>query len=106
MHDLKWSESEKKLARQVFSAALTAELAEVMTEFKARAAAAQEPDDMWSIEEHLHSKRREIDQKYDYRYSQLLLVFGRLVREGRIQEAQLAGLAEEKLAYIHRIASL
>ncbi len=106
MYDLKWSQSEKKLARRVFDAALAAELAEVMTEFKARAVAARELDDMWSIEEHLHRKRREINEKYDYRYSQLLLVFGRLVREGRVQEAQLAGLSEEKLSYVRRIASL
>lgn len=106
MYDLKWSESEKKLARRVFEAALAAELAEVMAEFKARAAAATQPDDMWSIQEHLYRKRREIDEKYDYRYSQLTLVFGRLLREGRIQEAQLDGLAEAKLSYIRRIASL
>lgn len=106
MYDLKWSESEKKLARRVFEAALTAELAEVMTEFKARAVAAVEPDDMWSVQEHLYRKRREIDEKYDFRYSQLPLVFGQLLREGRIQVAQLAGLSEEKLSYIRRVASL
>lgn len=106
MHDFKWSESEKKLARSVFEAALTAELAEVMAEFKTRAAAAEEPGDMWSIQEHLYHKRREINEKYDYRYSQLPLVFGKLLREGLIQEAQLASLAEEKLSCIRRIASL
>lgn len=106
MHDLKWSELEKKVARRAFEAALTAELAEVMAEFKARAAAAAEPDDLWAIEEHLRHTRREIDEKYDYRYSQLIMVFGRLLREGRIQQSQLAGLAEEKLSYIRRIASL
>lgn len=106
MSDLKWSESEKKIARRVFEAALAAELAEVMADFKARAAAAAEPDDLWSIQEHLSQKRREIDAKYDYRYSQLTLVFGRLLREGRIQDAQLMGLAEERLLYIRRIASL
>lgn len=106
MHDLKWSDSEKKLARRVFDAALTAELAEVMAEFKARAAAAAEPNDMWSIEELLRRKRREIDQKYHYRYSQLLFLFGRLLREGRVREAQLSGLSEEKLSYIRSSASL
>lgn len=106
MYDLKWSESEKKLARRVFEAALTVELAEIMAEFKARAAAAAEPDDLWSIQEHLNRTRREIDEKYGYRYSQLILVFGRLLREGRIQEAQLTGLSEEKLSYIRRVASL
>lgn len=30
MYDLKWSAAEKKLARSVFEAALTAELAEIM----------------------------------------------------------------------------
>ena len=106
MHDLKWSESEKTVARRVFEAALADELAEVMAEFKARAAAAAKPDDMWAVQEHLYGKRREIDEKYDFRYSQLPRVFGTLLREGRIQEAQLAGLAEEKLSYIRRIASL
>lgn len=76
-----------------------------MAEFKARAAAAAKPDDLWSIQEHLDRTRREIDRKYDYRYSQLIVVFGRLLREGRIQEEQLAGLSEEKLAFIQRVAS-
>lgn len=105
MDDLKWSESEKKVARRAFEAALAAELADVMVEFKARAAAASKPDDLWAIEEYLRHTRREIDAKYDYRYSQLIIVFGRLLREGRIQDAQLAGISEEKLSSIRRIAS-
>ena len=32
MYDLKWSAAEKKLARRVFEAALTAKLAELMAE--------------------------------------------------------------------------
>lgn len=106
MNDLKWSESEKKLARRLFEAALTDELAEVMAEFKTKAAAVAHPNDMWPLQEYLFRKRREVEEKYDYRYSQLLLVFGRLLREGRVHEVQLAGLSEEKLAYIWRIASL
>jgi hypothetical protein len=101
-----WSDGEKKIARRVFEGALAAELAEVMADFKVRAAAVVAPDDMWSIQEHLLHTRREIDQKYDYRYSQLLFVFGSLVREGRVQEAELTGLSEDKLALIRRIASL
>lgn len=46
MHDLKWSAAEKKLARRVFEAALTAELAEIMADFKARAAAVAHPHEM------------------------------------------------------------
>ena len=104
MFHLTWSAAEKKVARRVFDAALAAELAEIMAEFKAKAVAAAEPDEMWSIQEYLDRKGREINQKYDYRYSQLFLLFGRLLHEGRIQQKQLDGLSEEKLAYIRHIA--
>jgi hypothetical protein len=105
MHDQKWSPSEKKLARRVYDAAVAAELAELMTEFKAQAARVTEPHEMWAIGEDLWRKRRDFDAKYDFRYSQLLMVFGTLVREGRVQEAQLRGLSEDKLSIIRRIVS-
>lgn len=106
MHGETWTDREKKIARRVFDAALRRELAEVMTEFKSRAASAKEPEDMWSVEEYLAHARQDIDRKYDYRYSQLILVFGRLLREKRIEEPELHGLSEEKLAHIRGIASL
>jgi hypothetical protein len=100
-----WSNSEKKLARHVFDTALQAELAEVIAEFQARAASVVEPDDMWQLEDYLRKKRIGIERKYDYRYSQLIFVFGNLLREDRIQEAQLKGLSEEKLSSIQLIAT-
>ena len=106
MDNLKWSESEKRLSRRVYEAALEAELAEVMAEFKSRATAVRMPEEMWALEGYLAQRRREIDGKYDYRYSQLLFVFGRLVREGRVKIEQLEGFSEEKLTYIERIVSL
>jgi hypothetical protein len=104
-HDLKWSQSEKKIARRVYDTALETELAEIVAEFKGRAAAAASPDEMWELERYLSRRRHEIQEKYDYRYSQLILLFARLLREGRISEDQLHGLSEEKLSYIRRIVS-
>lgn len=106
MHGTTWTASEKKIARRVFEAALQRELADVMAEFKASAANAKTPEDMWVVQEYLAHTQREIDSKYDYRYSQLNLVFGRLLREKRIEENELKGLAEEKIAYIRHVASL
>ena len=106
MHNEKWTESEKKLAREVFEVALRAELADVMANFKAGARAVNTPDELWAMRDFLADAQREIEQKYDYRYSQLILVFGRLMREGRIKEEQLHGLSEEKLTLIRRIVSL
>ena len=101
-----WKDSEKQIARRVFEAALQSELAEIMAKFKARAANAKEPEDMWEIQTYLAHAQREFEGKYDYRYSQLEFVFGRLLREKRIGEQDLNGLAEEKLANIRRIAGL
>jgi Photoprotection regulator fluorescence recovery protein len=106
MDSLKWSDSEKKLSRRLFESALEAELAEIMVEFKSKAAGATTPEDVWAVQDFLAQRQREIEQKYDYRYSQLLLVFGRLVREGRIQEERLHGLSDDKLSYIRHIAGL
>lgn len=106
MDNLKWSESEKKLSRRIFESALETELNEVMAEFKSKAAAAATPEAMWAVENYLAQKRREIDGKYDYRYSQLLFVFGGLVREGRVREEQLSGLSEDKRSDIRRMLEL
>ncbi len=100
MHDLKWSGSEKKIARRAFEAALESALAGIMAEFKVKAAAAATPSEMWAIEDYLRRRRREIDEIFDYRYSQLPLVFSRLIREGYLDEARLTGLSEEKLETI------
>jgi len=106
MSDTRWTKAEKEIARRVFDAALERELAEVMAVFKGRAAKATEPEDMWAVEKYLEDARRRIDRKYDYRYSQLELVFGQLLWEKRITEEDLKGLSEDKLASVRRIASV
>jgi hypothetical protein len=106
VRDLKWSDSEKKIARRAFDAAVQRELAAVMSRFKELAASASTPQDMWAVEDYLTKQRRQIDAKYDYRYSQLIFVFGRLLREQWVKEEELEGLSEEKLVYIRRIVGL
>lgn len=105
MHDLKWSAREKKIARRAFDDALVSALGGIMSEFKAMAAAATTPDDLWDVEQYLRDKRRELDELFDYRYSQLPLVFARLIQEGYTEEARLAGLSDEKLAIVRDILS-
>ncbi len=57
---------------------------------------------VWDVLEFLSNKQREIQQKYDYRYSVLTGVFARLLYEGWVTEKDLSGLAPEKLALIRR----
>ena len=81
-------------------------LAQVMAEFKRRAAAASQPQDMWAVETYLSKAGRDINAKYDYRYSVLEFVFARLLREGRIEDSELHGLSDERLERTRRIAAL
>ena len=92
-----WSRSEKALARKAFDPALGRELHEVIQEAKKMASQIQQSSDLWDLEHYLTQRRKEIDRKYDYRYSQLTHVFGRLLHEKRLREEELRGLREDKL---------
>jgi len=99
-----WSKSEKAIARTAFDAALKRELQDVMRKTKQMANQIKEPADVWELEHYLTERRKEIDRKYDYRYSQLTHVFGRLLYEGRVSEEELSGLREDKLKPIRSLA--
>ncbi len=100
----KWSKSEKAIARTVFDAALKRELQDVMQKAKQMANQIKEPAEVWELEDYLTERRKEIARKYDYRYSQLTHVFGKLLYEGRVSEEDLRGLHDDKLKSIRSLA--
>jgi methionine synthase II (cobalamin-independent) len=100
-----WSRAEKKIARRAFDAALEKVLSAAVADFKARAAAVTTPSEMWAIGDDLQRQSREIDQMFDYRYSQLTWVFAVLIHSGLMEETALTGLADAKLADIHHTLS-
>ena len=99
-----WSRSEKAVARAAFDAALGRELHDVIQKAKQMANEIQQSSDLWDLEHYLTERRKEIERKYDYRYSQLTHVFGRLLHEGRVSEEELRGLREDKLKPIRSFA--
>ena len=99
-----WSRSEKAVARAAFDAALGRELHEVIQKAKQMASEIQQSSDLWDLEHYLTQRRKEIDRKYDYRYSQLTQVFGRLLYEKGLREEELRGLREDKLKPIRSLA--
>jgi hypothetical protein len=76
----------------------------VIQEAKKMASQIQQSSDLWDLEHYLTQRRKEIDRKYDYRYSQLTHVFGRLLYEKRLREEELRGLREDKLKRIRSLA--
>ena|ERR1700731_2353845 len=103
-NELTWSRSEKIIARTAFDAALGRELHEVIQEAKRMASQIQQSSDLWDLEHYLTERRKEIDRKYDYRYSRLTHVFGKLLYEKRLREEELRGLQDDKLNSIRSVA--
>jgi len=103
-HYLKWSQTEKRIARKAFEQALDREFQAVIRTAKEMAGKIEQPADFWDLESYLTQSRKAIDRKYDYRYSVLTDVFGKLVREGRLSEEELTGLGEDKLKSIRSYA--
>ena len=105
MHREDWSPTEKRIARAVFEEAVAAECEEILAEFKQRAAALVDPDDMFSLGKWVAEEERRLARRYDFRYSELPYVFGDLLREGRIAEEELQGLSPDKLERIRGFAA-
>lgn len=99
-----WSKSEQTIARRAFDAALTRELHDVMKEARQMANQIKDPAELWDLERHLTQRRKEIDQKYDSKYSRLTDVLGRLLYEHRISERDLRGLREDQLMKVRSFA--
>ena len=89
---VKASEVEKAIARKAFDKAYERETRKLTNEVKEMANTIKALEDIWKLHDFLEEKKNEIDDKYDYRYSQLLFVFGRLLREGWLNEDDLDGL--------------
>ncbi len=106
MKNTKWSDADKKIARRAFDAALQRECMALVEQFRTSAAQVKNLDDIWVINDHFTKQRKLIDRKYDYRYSQLIFLFGQLLREKFIEAQDIEGLSEEKLQLIHHLAAL
>jgi hypothetical protein len=103
--DVRWSDVEKKVARRAFDLALQRECTTIAAEVRKLSAQDSNPMVVWGIHDYLSEQRRMVDRKYDYRYSVLINLFGRLVAEKWLSLDDLAGLRDEKIERIERSAT-
>ncbi|MGV3724307.1 MAG: hypothetical protein ACO1SX_25715 [Actinomycetota bacterium] len=106
MLQLNWSNGEKKAARAAFDRARDREHAALLAEVRARLERITDPHEIWRLHDYLTAQRRQVDDKYDFRYSQLISVFARLLGEGWLEEDDLEGLSEDKIAPILALGTL
>ena len=102
------SDGEEKadVALRAFDRALSKELEALIRDAKGRGREGRGALRVVGLESWLTMRRREIDRRYDYRYSVLPLVFAHLLRDGRLTEDDLHGLGQEKLDLIRRASAL
>ena len=103
--DETWAPAEKKLARIAFDKALERQCTAITQEARRMLETTTAPSEIFRVQEYLTEQRRIVDGLYDYRYSQLLGVFGRLLSDGWLREGDLNGLQPEKIAKIKHEAS-
>lgn len=101
-----WTKGEKTVARRAYDLAFERECSALAAEVRRRAHSIADAGDVWRLHDYLTEQRRNIDEKYDYRYSVLVFVFARLMRDGWITEAELHGLSEDKLKKIRFMAQM
>jgi hypothetical protein len=100
-----WAPTEKKLARIAFDKAFERQCMAITQEARRMLETVSAPSDIFRVQEYLTEQRRIVDRLYDYRYSRLLDVFGRLLSDGWLREGDLNGLQSEKIAKVKRGAS-
>jgi hypothetical protein len=99
--ELRWSRSERAIARKAFDHTLNRELQEVIRQAKQMAAEVKEPYELWELEQYLTQRRKEVDRKYEYRSSKLRYVFGTLLHEGLLTDPESADEINRRLRW-HR----
>ena len=104
MNAFTWSKAEKKIEKEAFDKAYQRENKTLIKEIKAYKL--EQPEDIWSLSEMLKKREKEINNIYDYRYSQLTIVFGMLIKRGFLSIDELDGLSADKLEQIQKITSI
>jgi hypothetical protein len=104
--EIVWSQTEEKIAKEAFRRAYEREINALIQEVREQAGALTELQDMWQLHDFLSARRHDIDGKYDYRYSVLIFVFARLVKEGWLHLHELEGLEKDKLTKVAALARM
>ncbi len=89
-----WTKSQKKVAKELYNLAREREYAGLIEQIQSTEITIA--DDVWRLREMLNRKAREMDEKYIYRYSRIILLFARLVNEGYLHIEELKKLGDEK----------
>jgi len=101
-----WSNTEKILAREAYDRAYERECTKILEKVRGMLSGMEDSKDIWKIYDYLKKNRRDMDSKYDYRYLILIIVLGKLMKDGLIFDSDIDKLSQDKIDAIKRVASI
>ncbi|BAZ14267.1 hypothetical protein NIES4071_61070 [Calothrix sp. NIES-4071] len=104
--DIQWSKTEQEVAKAAFDKAYEREISALIEQVHQQAATITQLDEIWVLHDYLSARRHDIDGKYDYKYSVLIFVFARLLKEGWLHLDELEGLEKEKLKKVTALSRM
>ncbi|MGB3558545.1 MAG: hypothetical protein WBA24_08370 [Geitlerinemataceae cyanobacterium] len=104
--DIDWSKKEQEIAKTVLKNAYLRETRALLEEVRQRASSMAELDEIWHLHDFLSARRHDLDGKYDDRYSGILFVFARLMKEGWLHLEELEGLDTDKLTKVGALSRM
>jgi hypothetical protein len=105
MDELRWSKREKAIAKRAFELAYERECGSLAGKLKEMAKGIKDPADLWHIRDFLSKQLEEIERKYEFRHSILILLFALLVKQGWLKESDLGGIEDDKMEKIRYLAN-
>ena len=63
MNDIKWSKSEKSIAKRAFERAYQLECKHLIKKVKEKSANLEKPEDIWELQSYLDKREKEIAQR-------------------------------------------
>ena len=106
MNDIKWSKTEKTIARAAFDKAYEKECNQIICKIKEKVKKLSTPEELWELHDYLSEIEKEIGEKYDYRYSVLIMVFALLLKQDLLKIQDLESLSADKIDRIKILANI
>lgn len=105
-NEVEWSQTEQKVAKAAFHKAYEREINALIEKVREQASEITKLDDIWHLHDFLSVRRHDIDGKYDYKYSDLIFIFAKLIKEGWLRLDELDGLGRDKLTKVTVLARM
>ena len=88
-YEVTWTATDKKTARRAFDKAFERHCTTITAETRRMLENVTAASDIWRVQKYLSEHRKTVDRIYQYKYSDLQLVFSMLMRDGWLTEADL-----------------